>query len=149
MRPYLGDRVALESLAALHDAIRDLLRDHRIAHEAVRSLADEDLVRRRRLFEALRHCHCKARDDEMTLKMIACHHLAAVDLDRDVAQGRRRHPRVAERHAVGGDPRERSRGRDRSQVIAGTSHAAKQSRTRAFSRARGDDMRQRDGITKA
>ena len=53
VRPHLGDRVALESLASLHAAIRDPLRDDRIAHEAVRHLADEDLVRRRRLFEAL------------------------------------------------------------------------------------------------
>src|SRR4051794_10737337 len=81
VRPYLEDGVCVERLASLDSAMRERLHDHRIADEPMRRFADQDLVRRGGLLEALRNGHGGAGHDQMALEVVAGHHLAAVDPD--------------------------------------------------------------------
>ena len=71
----------VDRLAVLEHARPARLDDDRVAHEPVRRLPDQDLVRRRRLLEALGDVDGLSGDEQMPLRVVAGDHLAGVDAD--------------------------------------------------------------------
>ena len=71
----------VDRLAVLERARPARLDDDRVAHEPVRRLPDQDLVRRRRLLEALGDVDGLSGDEQMSLRVVAGDHLAGVDAD--------------------------------------------------------------------
>ena len=76
---YHGEGV--DRLAVLERARPARLDDDRVAYQPMRRLPDQDLVRRRRLLEALGDVDGLSGDEQMPLRVVAGDHLAGVDAD--------------------------------------------------------------------